>query len=86
MHRAIAITTSDERSDSMYSCCTTRETNFLRFHLGQHCEWVMAKAVDYSSRYMFSIPFSKYDPRNIGFQLEPLLTSDKAERSSCVLN
>ena len=45
-----------------------------------------------SSRYMLSIPFSKYDPRNIGFQLEPLLKSDKAERcigakiSSCVSN
>ena len=40
MHRAIAITTSDDRSDSMYSCCTTRETNFLRFCLRQHSEWV----------------------------------------------
>ena len=40
MHRAIAITTSNERSDTMYSNCTTRETNFLRFRLGQHSEWV----------------------------------------------
>ena len=40
MHRAIAIKTSDEKTDTMYSCCTTRETNFLRFRLGQHSEWV----------------------------------------------